>query len=188
MSDSLQRHELQHARLPCPSLSSEICSNSCPLNKWCHSTISSSIASFSFCPQSFPASVFSNESALCIRWPKYRCFSFSISPSNEYSGLISFRTDWFDLLAVQGILKGLLQQHSSKTTMLQHSDFFMVQLSHPYMTTRKTTTMTLWTFVSQVMFLLFNTLSRFVIALLLGRKAMTNLDNVSIQSKLWFFQ
>ena len=101
---------------------------------------------------------FSNESALCISWPKY-C-SFSISPSNEYSGPISFRIDWLDLLAVQGTLKSLLQQHSSKASILQHSAFFMVQLSDPYMTTGKTIALTRWTFVGKVMSLLFNMLSR----------------------------
>ena len=100
-------------------------------------------------------SVFSNELALCIRWPKYWSFSFSISPSNEYSGLISLRIDWFDL-AVQVILKSLLQHHILKTSVLQHSAFFMVQLSHPYMTTGKTTVLTIWTFFSKVMSLLFN--------------------------------
>ena len=105
--------------------------------------------------------VFSTELALPIRWPK--CWSFSISPSNEYSGLISFRIDWFDLLAVQGILKHLLQHHSSKASVLQHSAFFMVQLSHLYPTTGKTITLTLRTFVSKVVSLLLNMLSRFVI-------------------------
>ena len=100
--------------------------------------------------------VFSNESALCIRWPKYQSFSFSISPSNEYSGLISFRTDWFDLLAVQGTLKSLLQHHSSKASILQCSSFSMVQLSHLYMTTGKNIALTRQTFVSKVMSLLFN--------------------------------
>ena len=95
--------------------------------------------------------VFSNESVLCIRWPKYRSFSFSISPSNEYSGLISFRINWFDLLQVQGILKSLLQHHSSKASTLQSSAFFIVQLSHPYMTTGKTIALIRWTFVSKVM-------------------------------------
>ena len=104
--------------------------------------------------------VFSNESVLDIRWPKYWSFSFSISLSNEYSGLISFRMDWFDLLAVQGTLKSLLQHHSSKASILWCSAFFMVQLSHPYMTTRKTTALTIWTFVGKVMSLLFNKLSR----------------------------
>ena len=109
--------------------------------------------------------VFSNESALCIRWPKYWSFYISISPSNEYSGLISFRMDWFDLLAVQGTLKSLLQHHSSKTS-IQPSAFFGVQLSHPYTTTKTTTALTRQTFVSKVMSLLFNMLSRLVIAFL----------------------
>ena len=114
-------------------------------------------------PSIFPSiRVFSNESVLCIRWPKY--WSFSICPSNEYSGLISFRMDWFDLLAVQGTLKSLLQHHSSKASILWHSAFFMVQLSHPYMTTGKTVALTRWIFVSKVMSLLFNMLSRFVSA------------------------
>ena len=116
-------------------------------------------------PSIFPSSkVFSNESVLCIRWPKYGSFSFS--PSNEYSGLISFRMDWFDLLAVQGTLKSLLQHHSSKALILQCSAFFMVQRSHPYAITGKTIALTRWTFVSKVMSLLFITLSRFVIAFL----------------------
>ena len=110
--------------------------------------------------------VFSNESALCIMWPKYWSFSFSISPSNEYSGLISFWIDWFDLLATQGTLKSLLQHHSSKASILQCSAFFMVQLSHPYVTTGKTIALTIRTFVGKVMPLLFNMLSRFVIAFL----------------------
>ena len=110
--------------------------------------------------------VFSNESVLCIRWPKYWSSSFNISPSNKYSGLISFRIDSFDLHAVQGILKSLLQHHSSKASILQHSAFFIVQLSHPYMTTGKTIALTRWTFVAKVIFLLFNMLSRWVIAFL----------------------
>ena len=107
--------------------------------------------------------IFWNESVLPIRWPKYWSFSFSISPSNEYSGLISFRMDWLDLLAVQGTLRSLLQHHSSKTSILQHSAFFIVQISHPYMTTGKTIALTRWTFVGKVMSLLFNMLSRLVI-------------------------
>ena len=103
--------------------------------------------------------VFSNESVLCMRWPKYWSFSFSISPSNEYSGLISFRMDWLDLLAVQGTLKSLLPHRSSKVSLHQRSAFFTVQLSHPYMTTGKTITLTRWTFVGKVMSLLFNMLS-----------------------------
>ena len=118
-------------------------------------------------PSVFPSTkIFSNESALRIRWPKYWSFSFSISPSNKYSRLISFRIDWFDRLAAQGTLKSLLQHHNSKASILQHSAFCMVQVSHPYMTTGKTTALTIWTFVSKVMSLLSNTLSRFVIAFL----------------------
>ena len=110
--------------------------------------------------------VFSNESVLCIRWPKYWSFSFSISPSNEYSGLISFRIEWFDLLAVQETLKNLLQHHSSKASILRCSVFFMIQISQPYMTTGKTIVLTLQTFVGKVVSLLFNMLSRFVTAFL----------------------
>ena len=110
--------------------------------------------------------VFSNESTLCNRWPKYWSFSFSISPSNEHSGLISFRMDWLDLLAVQGILKSLLQHHSSKALIFRCSAFFTVQVSHPYMTTRKTIALTRWNFVGKVMCLLFNRLSSLVIIFL----------------------
>ena len=110
-------------------------------------------------PSIFPSSrVFPNESALPIRWPKHWSFSFSISPSNEYSGLTSLRIDWCDLLAVQGTLKSLLQHHSSKASVLQHSAFFIIQLSHPHMTTGKTVTLTIWTIVDKVMSLLFNML------------------------------
>ena len=115
---------------------------------------------------------FSNESILHIRWPKHWSFSFSISPPNEYSGLISFRIDRFNLLAVQGTLKSLLQHHSSKASVLWHSAFFMVQLSHPYMTTGKTIALTRWTFVGKVMSLLFNMLSRLVIAFLPRSKCL----------------
>ena len=115
-------------------------------------------------PSIFPSiRIFSNESVLHIRWPKYWSFSISISPSNEYSGLISFRMDWLDLHAVQGHLNSLLQHHSSKASVLQHSAFFIVQVSHPYMTTEKTMALTRWAFVSKVMSLLFNMLSRLVI-------------------------
>ena len=118
-------------------------------------------------PSIFPnIRVFSNESVLHIRWPKYWSFGFSISPSYEHSGLISFRMDWFDLLAAQGTLKSLLQHHSSKASILRRSALFMVQLSHPYMNTGKTTASTKWMFVGKVMPLLFNTLSRLVIAFL----------------------
>ena len=124
-------------------------------------------------PSIFPSiRVFSNELALCIRWPKYCSCSFSISPSNEYSGLISFRIDWLDLLAVRGILKSLLQHHSSKASLLRHSAFLMVQLSHPYMTNGKTTALTRQTFVGKVMFLLFNILYKFFIAFLPRSKCL----------------
>ena len=118
-------------------------------------------------PSIFPSlRVFSNESVLRIRWPKYWSFSFNISPSNEHLRLISFRMDWLDLLAVQGTLKSLLQHHSSKESILRCSAFFTIQLSHPYMTTGKTIALTRWTFVGKVMFLLFNMLSRLVITFL----------------------
>ena len=118
-------------------------------------------------PSIFPSiRVFSNESALRIRWPKYWSFSFNISPSDEHPGLISFRMDWLDLLAVQGTLKSLLQHHSSKASILWCSAFLTVQLSHPYMTTGKTIALTRWTFVDKVMSLLFNMLSMFVITFL----------------------
>ena len=124
-------------------------------------------------PSIFPSTrVFSNESAPSIKWPKYWSFSFSISPSNEYSGLISFRMDWLDLLAVQGTLKSLLQHHNSKASILQHSAFFMIQLSHPYMTPGKTIALSIGIFVGKVMSLLFNTLSRFVIVFLPRSKCL----------------
>ena len=133
MSDSLQLHGLQHAKLLCPSLFPGVCSNSCPLSqRWCHHLSLTS----SFALNLSSIRVFSSESALHIRWPKY--WSFSISPSNQHSGLIFFRIDWFDLFAVQGSFKSLLQHHSSKRSVLQCSAFFMVQISHPYMTNGKT--------------------------------------------------
>ena len=124
-------------------------------------------------PSIFPnIRAFSNESALRIRWPKYWSLSFSFSPSNKYSGIISFRIDWFHLFAVQGTLKSLLQHHSSKASVLQRSAFFIVQLSHRYMTTGKTIPFTRWTFVAKVMSLLFNMLSRLVIAFLPRSKCL----------------
>ena len=142
MFNSLWPHGLQHARLPCPLLSPRLHSTSCSLIRWCHPTTSSSVALFS-CLQSFPASAsFSMSQLFTSRWPKYWSFSFILSPSNEYSGLISFRIDWLDLLAVQGTLKSLLQHYSSKASILQRSAFFTVQLSHPYMTTGKTIALT----------------------------------------------
>ena len=125
-------------------------------------------------PSIFPSiRDFSNESVLPIRWPKYWSFSFSVSPSNEYSGLISFRIDWLNLLAVQGTLKSLLQHHSSKASVLQCSAFFIVQLSHPYMTTGKTIALTRGTFLGKVMSLLFNMLSRLVITFLPRSKCLS---------------
>ena len=151
LSNSLWRHGLQHARLPCPSPSPWVCSNSSPLGQWCHPIISSSVVLL--LPSILPSiRVFCKQSAVLIRWPKY--WSFSIRPSNEYSGLISFRIDWFDLLIVQETPKSLLQHNSLKVSILQCSAFFTVQLSHPYMTTRKTIALTRWTFVSWVMSLL----------------------------------
>ena len=134
VSNSLKPHGLQHTRLPCPSLTPRVYSSSCPSSQWCHPTISSSVVPFSsHCI--FPnIRVFSNESVFHIRWPKYWSFSFSISPTNEYSGLISSRIDWLDLLAVQGTLKSLLQHHRSKALILQGSAFLMVQLSCPCVT------------------------------------------------------
>ena len=154
---SLWLHGLQHTRLLCPSVSPRVCSNSCPLSWWCHPVISSCLPLL--LPSVFPSiRVSSNELSLHIRWPKYWSFSFSISPSNEYLGLISFRIDWFNFLIIQGTLKSLIQHHSSKSSVLWHSAFFMVQLSHLYMTTGETLALTIWTFVGKVMSLLFNTL------------------------------
>ena len=231
-------HGLQLIRIPCPS-SPTVCSNSCPLSQWCHPTSSCSVAPFSFCLQSFPASgsfssvqslsrvqvfatlwtaahqaslsitdfqsllrlmsiksvmpsnhlilchallllpsvfhsirVFPNESVFHIKWSKYWSFSFSISPSNEYLGLISFRIDWLDLLAVHGSLKSLLQHHSAKASILWHSAFSMVQFLHPYMTTVKTIALIRQTFVGKVMSLFFNMLPRFVIAFLPRSKSL----------------
>ena len=139
MSDSLQPHGLQQTRLPCPSPTPRACSNSSASSQWCHPVISSLVVPFSSCLQSFPAiRVYSSELVLRIRWPNYWSFSFSISPSSEYSRPISFRIDWSDLLAVQGTLRNLLQHDSSKALILRHSAFFMVQLSHPNLATIKT--------------------------------------------------
>ena len=164
MSNSLRPRGLQHVCLPCPSPSPRAHSNSCPLSD----AIQQSHPLLSASPPAFNLSqhrVFSNKSVLRIRWPKYWSFSFSISPSNEYSGLITFRIDRFDLLAVQGTLESLLQHHSSKASILWCSDFFIVQLSHRYMTTEKIIALTRWTF-GKVMSLLFNMLSRLVIVFL----------------------
>jgi len=169
MLDSLWPHGLQHARLPCLSPSLGACSNSCPLSQWCHPNISSVIP-FSSCLQSFPASG---------SFPRNRFFTSgglsigaSASASSEYSGLISFRIHWFDLLAVQGTCKSFLQQHSSKTSILRCSASFMVQLLHPYTTSGKTMALNIQTFVSKVMSLFFNMLSRLVIPFLPRSKCL----------------
>ena len=151
LSNSLRPCGLQHTRLPCPAPNPRAYSNSRPLSQWCHPTISSSVTPFSSHLQSFPALGSFPETVLHIRWPKGCSFSFSISPSNEHPGLISFRMDRLDLLAVQGTLKSLLQHHSSKASIHQHSAFFIAQLSHPYMTTGNTIAMTRWTFVGKMM-------------------------------------
>ena len=153
MSNSLQPNGLQNARLPCPLPTPRACSNM-SIESVMPSSHLILCRPLLLLPSIFPSiRVFSNESVLYIRWPKY--WSFSISPANEYSGLISFRIDWFDFLAVQGTLKSLLQHHSSKASILQRSAFFMVHLSYPYMTTGKTIALTRWTFVSKVISLLF---------------------------------
>ena len=145
-------HGLQHARSPCPSPSPRVCSNSCSLSHWCHPTISSSVVPFSSCLLSFPASgSFPVSQHFTSGGQNIGNFSFSISFSKEYSPLISFRMDPFDLLAVQGTLKDLLQHHGSKASIFRHSTFFMVQLSHPYMTTGKTIALTIGAFVGRVM-------------------------------------
>ena len=165
VSDCLWSHGLQHARPPCPSPTPGVYSNSCPVGDAIQP--SHPLSSPSHPPSVFPSTrVFSKETVLHIRWPKYWSLSFSISPSNEYSGLISFRMDWLDLLAVQGTLKSLLIHHSPKASILWHSAFFLVQISQPYMTTGKTTALTRQTFVGKVMSLLFNILSRLVITFL----------------------
>ena len=165
MFDSLRPHELHHARPPCPSPTPGVHSNSRPLSQWCHPASSSLVLPFSSCSQSLPEG-FSNESTLRMRWPKYWSFSFSITLSEEHPGLISFRMDGLDLLAVQGTLKSLLQHHSSKASILRHSAFFTVQLSHPYMITGKIIALTRRIIVGKVISLLLNTSSRLVIAFL----------------------
>ena len=172
VSDSLWPHELQPTRPPCPSPTPGVHPNPYPSSWWCHPAILS-YRPLLLLPWIFPGiRVFSNESALRIRWPKYWSFSFSISPSNEHSGLISFRMDWLDLLAVQGTLKSRLQHHSSKASILLRSAFLIVQLIHPYMTTGKTIALTRWTFDDKVMSLLFNMLSRLGITFLPRSKCL----------------
>ena len=152
VSDSLQLHESQHTRPPCPSPTPRVHSNSCPSSRWLPSSHLILCCPLLLLPPIPPSiRVFSNESTLRIRWPKYWSFSFSIIPSSEIPGLISFRMDWLDLLAVQGTLKSLLQHHSSKASILQRSAVFTVQLSHPYMTTGKTIALTRRTFVGKIL-------------------------------------
>ena len=155
VSNSLRPHESQHARPPCPSQTPGVHSDSCPTSQWCHPVIILCRPLRLLPPIPPSIRVFSNESTLHMRWPKYWTFSCSIIPSKEIPGLISFRMDWLDILAVQGTLKSLLQHHSSKASILQCSTFFILQLSHPYITTGKTIALTRWTFVGKVMSLLF---------------------------------
>ena len=166
MSDSLWPHESQHARPPCPSPTPGVCPNSCPLSWWCHPNISSSVAPFSSCFQSFPGLESFPVNWLFTSDSQRIGASVSISPSSQYSGLMSILWSPYS----EGTLKSLFQHHSLKASILQHSAFFMVQLSHLYMTTGKTTALTIQTFVSKMMSLLFNTLSRFVIAILTRTK------------------
>ena len=167
MSDSLWPHGLQHARPPCPSPSPGVYSDSCPLSRWCHPTISSYVVPFSSCPQSFPASCLfkwvssSHQVADVLEFQlQHQSFQWTLRTD-------CFRMDWLDLLSVQGTLKSLLQHHSSKASILQHLAFFIVQLSHSYITIGKTIALTRWTFVGKVMSLLFNMLFRLVITFLL---------------------
>ena len=186
MSDSLWPHGLQHTKLPCPLPTPGVYSDSCPLSWWCHPIISSSVIPFSSCLQSFPASESFPMSQLFAsashQVAKVWSFSFSISPSNEYSGLISFSMAWLDLFSVQGTLKSLLQHHSSKASILQWWAFFIVQLSHPYMTTGKTIALTRWTFVGKVMSLLFNMLFRLVITFLPWSKCLRGVSHTAWHS------
>ena len=171
MSDSLRPHELQYPKLPSPSLSPWLCSNSCPLSQWCHPTISFSVTPISSCPQSFPASG---------SFPMSQLFASSGQSTGASASAsvlpMNIQKDWFplgltsDLLAVQGTLNSLLQHHSSKASLFWRSAFFMVQLSHPYMTNGKTIALSIWIFVGKVMSLLFNMLSRLVIEVLLRSK------------------
>ena len=173
VSDSLQPHGLQHARPPCPSPTPVVYSKLMSIELVMPSNHHILCRPLLFPPSIFPSMrVFSNESALCIRWPKYWNFIFNISHSNEHIGLISFRMDWLDLLAVQGTLKSLLQHHSSKASILWRSAFFIVQLSHLYVTTGKTIALTRHTFTDKVMSLLFNMLSRLVKIFLPGSKRL----------------
>ena len=175
MSDSLRPHEPQHSRPPCPSPTPGVHPNPCPSSWWCHPTISSSVVPFSSCLQSFLASGSFPMSQLFASGGQSIGVSASTSsehPSNEHPGLISYRMDWLDLHAVQGALRSLLQHHSSKASILRDSAFFIVQLSHPYMTTGKTIALTRWTFFGKLMSLLLNILSRLVITFLSRSKRL----------------
>ena len=173
MSNALWPHGLQHAKFPCPSPTPGACSNSCASSRWCYTTISSSVVPFSSCLQSFPASGFFQWVSFLHQVSKVLELQLQLQ-SFQYSGLISFRMDWFDLPAVQGTIKSLLQHHSSKASILWHSAFFMVQHSHLYITTGKTITLTRWNFVHKVISMLFNMLSRLVIAFLPRSKHLLN--------------
>ena len=173
MSNFLWPQGLQHARLPCPTPTPGVLPKLMSIEWALPSNHLIVCRPLLLLPSIFPSiRVLSNESSLPIRWPKYWSFSFSISPSNEHPGLISFRMDWLDLLVVQGTLKSLLQHHSLKASILWHSAFFIVQLSHPYMTTGKNIALTRQTFVGKVMSLLFNMLSRLVITFLPRSKCL----------------
>ena len=172
VSDCLWPHGLQHAQPPCPSPTPGVYSNARPLTQCCHPTISTSVIPFSSNLRLCQHQGLFQWVSSSHQWPKYWSFSFNISPSNEYSGLISFRMDWLDLLAVQGTLKCILQHHSSKASILRRSAFFIVQLTQSYMTTGKTTALTRWTFAGKVKSLLFNMLSRLVITFLPRRKRL----------------
>ena len=163
--DFLKPHTLQHTRTPCPSPTPGAHANSRPSSQWCHPAISPSVVPFS-CLQSLQASEFSSESTLHMRWPKYWSFSFSIISSKEHPGMIFFRMDWPDLLAVQGTLKSLFQHYSSKASILQCSAFFTVQLSYPNKTIGKAIVLTRWNFVGKIMSLFLNMISRMVITFL----------------------
>ena len=170
-SDTLRPHGLQHARLPCPSPTPETSTHVHRVGNAIQIShpLSPSLPTFN---HSQHQGLFKWGSFLCVRWPKYWSFSFNISPSTEYSGLVSLRMDWLDLLAVQGTLKNLLQHHSSKASILRRSAFFIVQLLHPYMTTGKTKALTRRNFVGKIMSLLFNMLSRLVITFLARSKCL----------------
>ena len=183
VSNSLRPHESQHTRPPCPSPTPGVYTNSTSIKSVMpssHLILSHPLLLLPPIPPSIR--VFTTESILCMRWPKYWSFIFSTSPSNEHPGLISFRMDWWDLLAVQGTLKSLFQHHSSKASILQCSAFFTVQLSHPHMTTGRTILLTRWTFVGKVMSLLFNMLSTLVMTFLPRSKCLLIMAAVIICS------